>query len=190
MVCLRGSRVTRRTLDTTNIDLSTENTIANITLTFSVLRFRHRKLIAKENLSSVQYLKEMTKKNELFSNTERKSKAHPNSKILDICNCIILTSNVFILSAHQVIVETLGTMAKRSVDPLPKQVYGYKESKRVGSRFYVAAEFRGTDVPAKFVLGDRKHYEGYYNAPLEPSTRYRVYVRGVTKDGNGVSFLS
>lgn len=87
------------------------------------------------------------------------------------------------------IVEALGKKAKRSVDPLPSEINDYKTAKQRGSRFYLAAEFRGLDVPQSFVLGDGKYYENYYNAPLEPATRYRVYVRGVTKDQNGVSDL-
>lgn len=78
-------------------------------------------------------------------------------------------------------------MAKRSMDPLPEEIYGYKTAKKIGSRFYVAAEFRGANLPSQFILGDNKLYEGYFNAPLEPSTKYCVYVRGVTKDGQGVS---
>ncbi|KAK3696715.1 hypothetical protein QZH41_013070, partial [Actinostola sp. cb2023] len=87
--------------------------------------------------------------------------------------------------AHQVIVESLGTYAKRSVDPLPKHVYQYKKAKKIGSRFYVAAEFRGPKLSETFVVGDGKLYHGFYNAPLKPATRYRVYVRGVTKDEYG-----
>lgn len=103
---------------------------------------------------------------------------------------LIPNSNVcFIIRAHQVIVEALGKKAKRSVDPLPSEINDYKTAKQRGSRFYLAAEFRGLDVPQSFVLGDGKYYENYYNAPLEPATRYRVYVRGVTKDQNGVSDL-
>ena len=35
------------------------------------------------------------------------------------------------------------------------------------------------------MLGDGKTYGGYENAKLEPGTKYRVYIRGIT-EANGV----
>ena len=93
-----------------------------------------------------------------------------------------------IFSAHQVVVEKLGKVSKRETGSLPNEIFGYKEAKANGDRYYVAASFdRGTlNGPRDFVLGDGKTYGGYLNAPLEPETKYKVYVRGAT-EVNGVS---
>ena len=56
-----------------------------------------------------------------------------------------------------------------------------------GNRYYIAARFVRDEqqVPKKFVLGDGETYGGYTNAPLEPMTKYKVYVRAAT-EVNGV----
>ena len=90
-------------------------------------------------------------------------------------------------SAHQVVVEKLGKVSKRETASLPEDISGYKEAKANGEKFYIAASFaRGTlNGPREFVLGDGNTYGGYKNAPLESETKYKAYIRGVTKD-NGV----
>ena len=52
-----------------------------------------------------------------------------------------------------------------------------------GARYYIAARFNRDkgQVPRKFVLGDGEIYGGYNNAPLEPMTEYKMYVRAATK---------
>ena len=91
-------------------------------------------------------------------------------------------------SAHQVVVERLGKVSKRETTSLPDDIFGYKEAKANGDKYYIAARFeRGTlDSPREFVLGDGKTYGGYQNAPLEPDTKYKAYVRAAT-EVNGVS---
>ena len=56
-----------------------------------------------------------------------------------------------------------------------------------GDRYYIAARFdrHKEQVPRKFVLGDGEVYGCYNNAPLEPMTNYKVYVRAAT-EVNGV----
>ena len=56
-----------------------------------------------------------------------------------------------------------------------------------GDQYYLAARFERDkgQVPRKFVLGDGETYGGYNNAPLEPMTEYKVYVRAAT-EVNGV----
>jgi len=81
------------------------------------------------------------------------------------------------------LVEKLGKVGKRETGSLPDEIFGYKEAKANGDRYYIAATFhRGAlNGPKDFVLGDGKTYEGYLNAPLEPETKYKVYVRGATE---------
>ena len=85
-------------------------------------------------------------------------------------------------SAHQVVVEKLGKVSKRETAHLPEDISGYKEAKANGEKFYIAASFaRGTlNGPREFVLGDGNTYGGYKNEPLEPETKYKAYIRGVT----------
>ena len=86
-------------------------------------------------------------------------------------------------SAHQVVVEKLGKVSKRETAHLPEDILGYKEAKANGEKFYIAARFARERLngPREFVLGDGKTYGGYENAPLEPETKYKAYIRGVTK---------
>ncbi|KAM7435431.1 hypothetical protein ABFA07_014659 [Porites harrisoni] len=88
--------------------------------------------------------------------------------------------------AHEVVVEKVGTVSKRSTSSLPDNILGYKEAMANGDQYYLAARFERDkgQVPRKFVLGDGETYGGYNNAPLEPMTEYKVYVRAAT-DVNG-----
>lgn len=88
------------------------------------------------------------------------------------------------LSAHQVVVEKLGKVIKRSTKSLGDNIFGYEEAKENGDKLYVAARFDRGKITnqADFVLGDGKTYGGYENVPLEPETNYRVYVRGITEN--------
>ena len=79
--------------------------------------------------------------------------------------------------------EKVGAISKRSTSPLPDNILGYQEAMANGDQYYIAARFdrdKG-QVPRKFVLGDGETYGGYNNAPLEPMTKYKVYVRAATK---------
>ena len=86
-------------------------------------------------------------------------------------------------STHQVVVEKVGTVSKQETPSLPDEISGYKEAKANGEKIYITARFaRGTlNGPREFVLGDGNTYGGYKNAPLEPETKYKAYIRGVTK---------
>ena len=78
-------------------------------------------------------------------------------------------------------------MSKREANSVPDDIFGYKEAKTNGDSFYIAAQFRRGELPPEFILGNGKMYGGYENAPLQPETRYKAYLRGVTEH-NGVSF--
>ena len=86
-------------------------------------------------------------------------------------------------SAHQVVVEKVGKVSKQETLSLPDDISGYKEAKENGEKFYIAASFaRGKlNGPREFVLGDGNTYGGYKNAPLEPETKYKAHIRGVTE---------
>ena len=83
--------------------------------------------------------------------------------------------------------ENVATVSKRSTSSLPDNILGYKEAMANGNRYYIAARFVRDEeqVPKKFVLGNGDTYGGYNNAPLEPRTKYKVYVRAAT-EVNGV----
>ena len=83
--------------------------------------------------------------------------------------------------------EKVATVSKRSTSPLPETIPGYKEALANGGQYYIAARFERDkeQVPRKFVLGDGETYGGYKNAPLEPMTKYKLYVRAAT-EVNGV----
>lgn len=95
----------------------------------------------------------------------------------------------FFRRVHQVIVERVGKVSKREANSVPDDIFGYKEAKTNGDRFYIAAQFTRGELPAEFILGNGKIYGGYENAPLQPETRYKAYLRGVTEH-NGVSLHS
>ena len=78
-------------------------------------------------------------------------------------------------------------MSKREVVCSQSDDSGYKEAQTKGDRFYVAAQFSRGELPAEFILGNGKIYGGYVNAPLQPETRYKACLRGITEN-NGVSF--
>ena len=83
--------------------------------------------------------------------------------------------------------EKVTTVSKRSTSSLPETIRDYNEAMANGDRYYIAARFEREkeQVPKKFVLGDGEIYGGYKNAPLEPMTKYKVYVRAAT-EVNGV----
>ena len=83
--------------------------------------------------------------------------------------------------------EEVETVSKRSTSSLPETIPGYKEAMANGDQYYIAARFERDkeQVPRKFVLGDGETYGGYKNAPLEPMTKYKLYVRAAT-EVNGV----
>ena len=80
-------------------------------------------------------------------------------------------------------------MSKREVVCSQSDDSGYKEAQTKGDRFYVAAQFSRGELPAEFILGNGKIYGFCLNAPMEPETRYKAYLRGVTEH-NGVSLSS
>ena len=48
---------------------------------------------------------------------------------------------------------------------------------------YIAAEIPQADVPQRFVVGDSLMHGGYYNAPLQTGSTYRIRV-GALSRGN------
>eukprot|EP00794_Sanderia_malayensis_P001275 gene1275-1406_t len=98
-----------------------------------------------------------------------------------------LTRQTVVLSLYQVIVERLisNSVERRAVHKIPTDVSDYKNATKQGDRFYVAAQFKAEDLPDAFVVGDGKTYNGFYNAPLQPSTVYKVHVRAGRKDKSG-----
>ena len=86
------------------------------------------------------------------------------------------------------IVEVLngGALQKRSVGSVPDIVSNYSIAVKNSGKFYIAAEFEASNLPDELVLGNGKVYNGYHNAPLNPGTLYKVHVRAVALDGNGV----
>ena len=78
-------------------------------------------------------------------------------------------------------------MSKQEVVCSQSDDSGYKEAQTNGDLFYIAAQFRRGQLPAEFILGNGKIYGGYVNAPLQPETRYKAYLRGVTEH-DGVSY--
>lgn len=83
----------------------------------------------------------------------------------------------------------VGKVSKREVVCSPSDDSGYKEAQTNGARFYIATQFKRGELPVEFILGNGKINGGYVNAPLQPETRYKVYLRGVTEH-NGVSLSS
>ncbi|XP_068703651.1 receptor-type tyrosine-protein phosphatase mu-like [Montipora foliosa] len=85
---------------------------------------------------------------------------------------------------HQVIVEIPGKVTKRQIFTLPDNFTNYREARRKGEKFYMAASLSRDALSTSkvFVLGDGKTYGGYKNVQLEPGTRYRAYIRGVIQD--------
>ncbi|XP_068720403.1 receptor-type tyrosine-protein phosphatase delta-like [Montipora capricornis] len=85
---------------------------------------------------------------------------------------------------HQVIVEIPGKVTKRQTSILPDNVSNYEEARRRGDKFYMAASLSrdALNTSRVFVLGDGETYGDYKNVQLEPWTRYKAYIRGVTED--------
>ena len=79
----------------------------------------------------------------------------------------------------------VGKVSKRKIVCFPDDDFGYEEAQTNGAPFYMAAQFKRGELPAEFILGNGKIYGGYVNAPLEPETQYKAYLRGVTRH-NGV----
>ena len=46
---------------------------------------------------------------------------------------------------------------------------------------YIAGRFTSSNLPYVFTVGDRKHYNGFYNGPLEPSSFYAIFLRGTVQ---------
>ena len=95
--------------------------------------------------------------------------------------------SLFFYSFHQVIVEIPAKVTKRQTSTLPDNVTNYEEARRRGDKFYMAASLSRDALSSSkvFVLGDGETYGDYKNVQLEPGTRYKAYIRGVTED-NGV----
>lgn len=90
------------------------------------------------------------------------------------------------------IVEKVSARQRR-VAPLPSRPCGladnelveYKVASRHGIACYIAAEIVNVeDEDRPFIVGDGKLYGGFFNAPLEKDSSYRVWLGYVvTVDG-------
>ena len=110
-------------------------------------------------------------------------------------NCVPLSltsgCSSFQFRSHQLIVEKLtGKLKRRSTSFLPSEINDFDKAKENGAKFYIAAKFLKSQVPEKFTVGDEKTYNGFYNAPLEPDSKYKVYLRGVSSSPDGVRIVS
>ncbi|XP_068720410.1 putative inactive tyrosine-protein kinase Wsck [Montipora capricornis] len=85
---------------------------------------------------------------------------------------------------HQVIVEIPEKVTERQTSILPHNVNNYEEARTKGEKFYMAASLSrdALNTSRVFVLGDGETYGDYKNVQLEPRTRYKAYIRGVTED--------
>ncbi|XP_068691171.1 receptor-type tyrosine-protein phosphatase kappa-like [Montipora foliosa] len=84
--------------------------------------------------------------------------------------------------AHQIIVQNMEISCK-------DEILSFNKSNANKGLYYIAAILaRGTIIGNRsFVLGDGKLYGGYRNLPLEAETKYKVYIRGITKaNGNWI----
>lgn len=70
---------------------------------------------------------------------------------------------------------------------LPSDIQDVASAARNGSSVYITAEVLYSNGSLNFTVGDGRFYNGYHNAPLEPGCAYKVHIRIVTKDLNGVS---
>ena len=76
---------------------------------------------------------------------------------------------------------------KEKALPLSDEILSFNKSNANKGLYYIAAILaRETIIGNRsFVLGDGKLCGGYRNVPLEAETKYKVYIRGITK-ANGV----
>ncbi|XP_054710437.1 putative inactive tyrosine-protein kinase Wsck [Uloborus diversus] len=70
-----------------------------------------------------------------------------------------------------------------------EEVSNYSMSQETGLPFYITASLSPEEANRTFVIGDRKTYGGYYNAPLSEKRDYEVLV-GVVSSLNGVTKVS
>jgi len=100
---------------------------------------------------------------------------------------------VFLLpSLYRVIVERITNrrrrraMSSQPCDLSDNELTGYEAASRRGVLCYIAAEIVDVDEneDQPFIVGDGRTYGGFYNAPLLPDYRYRVWLGYiVTVDG-------
>ncbi|XP_071799332.1 tyrosine-protein phosphatase Lar-like isoform X2 [Asterias amurensis] len=82
------------------------------------------------------------------------------------------------ISVYQVTVakvKSASTIRRRAVGD--STLGSYQQSQNE----YITAEFNKTALPSTFQVGDNKTYNGYYNAPLDPGTKYDIQFCGVGK---------
>lgn len=65
----------------------------------------------------------------------------------------------------------------------------FSNSEESGLPFYIAANLTLEEANKTFIIGDRRVYNGYFNAPLVEDREYEVLV-GVVSSLNGVSLFS
>ena len=84
----------------------------------------------------------------------------------------------------------------------PGDLVSYKAAQQSNEpAVYVAVQFKGTEYEKykRFLVGggdqtdenqrDRRDAGHYYNGPLEPTTRYRIFARGFTSEVSGIGVI-
>jgi hypothetical protein len=86
-----------------------------------------------------------------------------------------------------VIVNKLSARRKRNTAAFPNSILNYDKTNCKAECFYIAAELENRE--RDFEVGDGKMYGKYKNAELEPSTTYKIYVRGVSYNYAKVAYI-
>lgn len=70
----------------------------------------------------------------------------------------------------------------------PEEASNYETSQETGLPFYITANLTPEQANRSFIVGDKKIYNGYYNAPLMEKREYEVLV-GTVSSLNGVGWF-
>lgn len=103
--------------------------------------------------------------------------------------CPLTQLSYCIFSAYEVVVKEVEASdpvtRKRRASTIPsKELPTNLTEYTDGSKMYITAHIDKRKVPALFKVGDGKTYMHYYNQPLKPSWKYKIYTRAITYDAN------
>ena len=101
----------------------------------------------------------------------------------------IVTFYYFFISMLQVIVQKVSARRKRNTADLPDPILGYDKAncEEKSGCYYITAELPNKEK--EFEVGDGKMYGNYKNAQLEPDTKYKIYVRGLSYNNVKVGYF-
>ncbi|XP_015925754.1 tyrosine-protein kinase receptor Tie-1 isoform X2 [Parasteatoda tepidariorum] len=71
----------------------------------------------------------------------------------------------------------------------PEEVGNYSLSLETGLPFYITADLLPEHANRSFIVGDKRMYNGYYNAPLSEDRDYEILI-GVVSSLNGVTKIT